>query len=467
MTLSANTILEVRTTGSDTNGGGFVTGSGGTDYSQQNSAQIAVVDAVTNGTTTITSVTANFTSAMVGNLIYVAGGTASIVAAWYQVVTFTSATAIVVDRATGLTTGTGATLNLGGALASPGMAAGISTTVGVAGMITYIKYTAGVPYTITSATTNISGGCCSPLSNTYVAGYDTTRALYTPFQNRPTIRLNAGVASATMYTNLNANYSLQSVILDANTQTSSTCAYMSGEFFYVKVMNYTVTGIRQNNNIGYGILCEATGGTAGSTYNFYLPDLFFCVSHDNAGTVFQASGFAISSGGNAHSCIAYNNAKEGFWFTGFGYAVNCVAYNNTGNGFNLWNSTVGDMAFNCIAEANGGYGYVVNSGNGQIISCAAYNNTSGRKGATGWIADVSPVNGSSSFFVSAGGGNFMLNNNAGGGALVRSNSFPSQFANLTATLNYRDFGAPQHQDSGGGAAGLPPEPIIIARGTPF
>ena len=60
MALSANTVLEVRNGGSDTNGGGFVTGAAGTDWSQQDAAQYSVTDGVTAGTTTITSATANF-----------------------------------------------------------------------------------------------------------------------------------------------------------------------------------------------------------------------------------------------------------------------------------------------------------------------------------------------------------------------------------------------------------------------
>lgn len=34
MALSSATVFEVRTTGADTNGGGFVAGAAGTDYSQ-------------------------------------------------------------------------------------------------------------------------------------------------------------------------------------------------------------------------------------------------------------------------------------------------------------------------------------------------------------------------------------------------------------------------------------------------
>src|SRR5918993_643506 len=55
------------------NGGGFVAGATGTDYSQQDAPQVAVTDAVANGTTTITSDAAAFATTHVGNIIYLAG----------------------------------------------------------------------------------------------------------------------------------------------------------------------------------------------------------------------------------------------------------------------------------------------------------------------------------------------------------------------------------------------------------
>ena len=51
MALAAATVLEVRPGGSDTNAGGWVTGSSGVDRSQHDSPQYAVTDAVTAGTT--------------------------------------------------------------------------------------------------------------------------------------------------------------------------------------------------------------------------------------------------------------------------------------------------------------------------------------------------------------------------------------------------------------------------------
>ena len=70
MALSASTVWELRTTGSDNNGGGFVAGTG-VDYSTQDNPQAngtnLVIDAVTN--TVVTSASHTFDSTDVGNLI--------------------------------------------------------------------------------------------------------------------------------------------------------------------------------------------------------------------------------------------------------------------------------------------------------------------------------------------------------------------------------------------------------------
>ena len=58
----------------------FVTGASGTDHTLQDAAQYSVTDGVTNGTTTITSATANFGTDVVGNLMYVHGGTGIVAA---------------------------------------------------------------------------------------------------------------------------------------------------------------------------------------------------------------------------------------------------------------------------------------------------------------------------------------------------------------------------------------------------
>src|SRR5260370_35258687 len=69
MAISAGTAWEVRTGGSDSNGGLFTAGQAGagTDYSQQDAAQLSLTDVVTDGTTTVTSLTGGFAAAMIGN----------------------------------------------------------------------------------------------------------------------------------------------------------------------------------------------------------------------------------------------------------------------------------------------------------------------------------------------------------------------------------------------------------------
>ncbi len=104
-----------RNAGNNTNGIGFDAALGGTNYANQNSPQAALTDVVTNGTTTVTSASALFTAAMVGNYIYIAGGTGGITGAWYKITARSSSVSITVDRSTGLSAGTGATGNVGGA----------------------------------------------------------------------------------------------------------------------------------------------------------------------------------------------------------------------------------------------------------------------------------------------------------------------------------------------------------------
>lgn len=441
MALSANTVIEVRFTGADTNGGGFVTGASGTDWSQQDAAQYFVTDGVTAGTTTITSATANFGTDVVGNLIYVQGGTGSITAGWYEITARASATSITVDRSTGLTAGTGVTLKIGGALASPGMASAIAI---VANMKVFIKYNASA-YIITSATVSISGGCVSLKEGVRWAGYDTTRDLMVwPVQNRPTIRLNAGVTAANMFNGSAVTVSMiEHFIIDGNSNTTSTCttAYFC---YYVKAMNGTTAGFNQGNGDGTAILCEATNCTTKPFFGFMI--LLFCVSHDNTLTT-PANVGAFNAFVITYGCIAYGNNTNGF---AQGLAViGCVAYNNALYGFDVRNS--GFLSYiNCIAENNAQYGFGTSgSGTFQMTSCATYNNTSGRSNVGAgklWI-DAVQITGSGSFFTNAAGADFTLNNTAGGGASARAAGFPTSFP-VPAMNNYRDVGAVQHQDAG-------------------
>lgn len=102
MAVNATAVWRVRPSGSNTNGGGYDAGISGaaTDYSKQNSAQATGTNgAAAQNSTTFTDSTANaFTSAMVGNAIWIASGTNFVVGAYF-VTAFTSASTVTLDRA--------------------------------------------------------------------------------------------------------------------------------------------------------------------------------------------------------------------------------------------------------------------------------------------------------------------------------------------------------------------------------
>lgn len=114
MAINATAVWRIRPSGSNTNGGGYDPGiaGAGTDYSQQNVAQATGSHGTATGTTTFTDTTAAaFTSAMVGNALWIASG-AGFTTGAYFVITFNSATSIVLDRSPG--TGTVAAWKIGG-----------------------------------------------------------------------------------------------------------------------------------------------------------------------------------------------------------------------------------------------------------------------------------------------------------------------------------------------------------------
>jgi uncharacterized protein (TIGR02217 family) len=108
MPLPATVVWQAWAGGSPTNGGGFVSSYGGTDYSQQLSPQVSVTDAACAGNTTVTSASATFTSLMVGNLI-------CLNTLWYVMTAFVDAHTITIH--TNGPNGSGYTLKLGGAIA--------------------------------------------------------------------------------------------------------------------------------------------------------------------------------------------------------------------------------------------------------------------------------------------------------------------------------------------------------------
>ncbi len=420
MTLSASTVFEVRTTGADTNGGGFVTGSSGTDWSQQAAPQYAVADVVTNGTTTVTSASANFGADVVGNLAYIG-------AAWYQIVARTSATAIVVDRT--IATATGQTINIGGALLSPGVAAAVAT---VPGMIVFVKYNLSV-FANTTTTVNVAGGRVQSSAGIIWCGYNTTRAVGNTDALQPTFQVQ--VNSGSMFSASAASCVAWNFVIDGNATANSSAVNSAG----VVLINSTVKNCR--NNAVQGGICIGCIFTGNGSATVTTGTSIFCIAYGNTSTPF--GGFSID-------CIAYSNT--GATTTGFAppantAAINCVAYGNGSHGF-AFSSAGTAILVNCYSEANSGYAFASTSTGVLVLqTCGAYSNSSGRiNTATVPTVDLGAINLTGSAFVNAAAGNFALNTTAGAGAQLRAASYPATYpGGLTA--NFNDIGAAQHQDA--------------------
>lgn len=121
MAISAACAWEVRSTATagNLNGGGFVAGGGGTDYSQQDAAQYNFTDlaatSATGASPSVTSASHNFVAADVGNLIHITAGTNWTVG-WYQIVSV-AANAATLDRAcASVASPTAGTYYVGGAI---------------------------------------------------------------------------------------------------------------------------------------------------------------------------------------------------------------------------------------------------------------------------------------------------------------------------------------------------------------
>lgn len=450
MALSVNSVFEVRTAGNDTNGGGFVTGASGTDFSQQDAKNtvgnnISTTDAVAVGTGVITSVTASFTAAMVGNIIYLQGGTGTLAAGWYQVTVFTSATSITVDR--NVAAGTGITMNIGGALASLGMAGGVGA---VDGNSIWVK--AGT-YTVTSASTNVAAGCFSATIQLQIEGYQTTRG---DLGTAPLLQAS-GISTFVLVSLNAANGYLSNLSLDGAGLTSSRGTLARGTLNRITALNCTNNGIYGASGTVNAFRCRATGCSTQSAILFdNTATVFDCVSHDNT-----ISGFDVGGSARFIHCLSYNNSgatSEGFR-SALGILVhNCVAYNNGRDGFRFSDLS---LIVNCIAEANAGFGYRASGTvDGALLSnCAGFNNTSGNTslGTGKAVNNYAFVTGSATFFTNAAGADFSLNTTAGGGAAARAAGYPGVLP--AGGTGFLDIGVLQHADpaSGGGAnrAALP------------
>ena len=409
----------------------------GLDYSQQNSknttgSNISTTDLVTAGSTTITSVTAAFTQDVVGNVVYIAGGTGSITGNWYEITGYTSATSVTVDRSTGLTAGTGATLNIGGALQSlPTVQSAISTTGN--NSTVWIKNEATYPVSAT-------------FTGNTIIGYGTVRG----DNGRPTIQDTSTASITLVATTSGYITSASNLIIDCNSNASTIGLNAGGNNGVA--FNNKVTNCGTESITGSGFLYnnETTGELSGCSYGIGAASLIMNnYVHDGACVGINAQNVVNNLVANRTGCGIKTN-------TGSSVVINNTVYNSStqnictdyGNnavinnvfvssGSNQWSANPNDFGYiqqqaSSITDGNSFYG----AGSLPNVNYGSVNN--------GWYYSNShDVQLTGSPFVNASSGNYSLNGTVGAGALIKNAGTPTIVQGLSSTPNYTSYGAVQ------------------------
>jgi hypothetical protein len=448
--LPAATVWEVRTAGSDNNGGGFVTGSSGTDRSQSNTAFCTATDLVLVTTTTATSATCPFSAASVGNLIHITAGT-GFTPGFYNVQSVTVVTATL-DRAAGTMGSTGGTFALGGAVQSPVTAAAAVT----AGNTIWLKNDG--TYTVTTSITPANGGNNLTLA-TSMQGYTTTRG-------------DSGKAVITTATNSVNLITTQNNMYYKNLSLSNTATVRAFGFTRAGItgfvadhidldgfssafrFNGTVSGlslfyVEVKNSTGAGFLVDSTNGGYGNliAYSYF---------HGNgaAGINHQGNILQIVYVGDVFA----SNAAEGMIYPNIGAGgtspldaqitvVNSVFYSNT-DGIKVSTTARYEelSVVNSVFYGNSGVGITMGLGPGFAF---AYNNAFNGTPTNNYPTSVGQVTLTADPFTNAATGDYSLNSTAGGGAVIKANGFPG--VSLFGT-GYLDIGALQSMGSSSGGA---------------
>lgn len=445
MALNAAVTLEVRTTGVDTNGGGFKTGASGTDYSQQNTAQKSGTDLAIHASdsTKVQPIAAGVTAADIGNLIQITAGTGFTVG-FYEI-TAQDGTYWTLDRSAGTVGSTGGTYAMGGALATIATALAVMT---VAGLSCWIK--ASGTYSISTALSTASIGGTPYTTRTIVKGYGTTRGDGV----RPVIQASAAVNGINISTNAVSFHNLDFNGNGIGLKGINVTASWATEVINCICRSWTQEGILINSST-FGFyyknevkLCAGTN----AAFDASAGNVSCCWSHDN--TVSGFNGALFPGGGvNFFRCIASKNtgaSSDGFRLGYPGRAVHCIAHQNGRDGIRHLNFHIEGEIANCILTQNAAYdlNLITNSPARDNISFhhnAFY--TTGTAARLNAIASEGDITLTGSPFTNAAANDYTLNNTAGAGADCRNAGFPGSLFSLTG---YTDIGTYRHQDPAGG-----------------
>lgn len=449
MAFNATAVFQVdNSTGSDSGAGGFDASLGGTDKSLDftSATNLAAITCVIAGTLcTLSAYTVQAND--VGNFINITGGSGLTQGVYEIKSVSTSANTWTLDRSAG--TGTVSSGYFGGPFLSPGFAAGV---VNASGNIIYVK--SGTTYTLSTNTTNVSGGCLVLSPGVHLVGYATNR---TPYNTDAAPTLKASSLSAATIV---ASSSGSAASLISNIKVDGASGLNVRGFGLIgDATAYNCTAIDCTNNAFYvpaGCTlynCYASGCSFNAAINLTASSAvaMYCSAISNSGQ----TGINVG-GGLAAFCVSASNSV-GFVLpaTANSTLIGCVAYDNSSYGFDCHSAYgYGLLIANSIAYGNTGIGFYSNGGavrNGFFLSNCAYggNGSGGSQNVDTAFASVGGVTLTSDPFIAGGTGNFALNGTGGGGNSCKAAGFPGALSGLTSTA-YPDIGAVQGSDLGGG-----------------
>ena len=488
-TMPNQMVWEVRPgAGSDTNSGAFATltnnttlCTGGTDWTQQNAAQVTFNGSTVTATTagagaTITITGYSVLATDVCNTLRISAGT-NFVTGLFQIVSVsTGSNTWTLDRNVTTGAGSGMTGTMGGALATLKQSFA-DVVANVAQGNCTVWYKAGTD-TVTSTVTQ-------PITNgLLIHGYQTTRGDNTGTRPLLTTATNGvNLVSATASSG-NSTWTWNNVSF------SNTAVGASGIGFYaptnaparaLMLINCVLSGFT------YGILGDFNGDYVWAALTIYQTEIKNSVNdgiknqgmawivgsylHNNGatGATTLGNGSPLPISLTVEDSVIASNGTDGLCscsaIAGSSLIVkNTVLYANTHAGILISSSdTFPNVTMvNNIFDGNLTYGIrnldaaadYYQTGAVNRFNNAFYNNSTAA--TVGLPADASDITLSADPFVSAGS-NYALNSTAGGGAALKAAGFPGILPAGVGT-GYLDVGALQSQCSasggGGGACGF-------------
>jgi len=329
MAIGATCVWEVRTTGANTNGGGYT--SGGTDYSQQPGAQYALVG-VTSAGAGNTVLSASAAADMVGNIGCCVSGTNFTTSEFFEVLSVVAEVSITFGTshaAASICTGIGAdgVINIGGAFLIGGTRDDEWADSVTAGNKVWVASTAGgVTYTPAENMIAIVNGTAL-LPKTFEAYLD-IRGTKPTDADRPTI-------AHTVFTFVSSNYNIWKY------------------FIFTSTTQYGFQ-IGQYNVI---IECKATGGAGSKAFGGGNGDIYINCE-------------GISATGTALELLSYS------------HTVNCY-FHDSSIGIDMSAATGDSISHSIIDTCT--TGIKLTSGNDSLfLNNTIYNCTTGISGTTAY-----------------------------------------------------------------------------------